>query len=93
MTPWMFVIHAANFAWPALAVAALLVPGVVGWRGLALWGRAARRFWQAWVTLFALGLVVLAAGLVYSGRDGKMMTYAALVVVTGTAAAWLRSRS
>ena len=42
--------------------------------------------------LCGLGVVVLAAGLAYWGRDGKMLTYAALVLVVGTAAAWLQSR-
>jgi len=44
------------------------------------------------MVLCGLGVAVLAAGLAYWGRDGKMLTYAALVLVVGTAAAWLQSR-
>ncbi len=92
MHPWAFLVHLGNFVWPAVALATLLVPGVVGWRGLALRGSAARRLWRAWMVLCGLGVAVLAAGLAYWGRDGKMLTYAALVLVVGTAAAWLQSR-
>ncbi len=35
-------------------------------------------------------LLVLLAGLVIFGRDGKMLTYTALVVVMGTLAWWNR---
>ena len=48
MHPWAFLVHLGNFVWPAVALATLLVPGVVGWRGLALRGSAARRLWRAW---------------------------------------------
>jgi hypothetical protein len=40
--------------------------------------------WLRWVILFAVGVAVLAAGLVLWGRDGKMLTYAALVVACAT---------
>lgn len=42
--------------------------------------------------LVVAGVVVLLAGLVYFGRDGKIATYAALVVVQGTLAWWLHRR-
>jgi hypothetical protein len=35
---------------------------------------------------------VLLAGLVFFGRDGKMATYAALVLVQGTLGWWMRRR-
>ena len=38
------------------------------------------------------GSLVLLTGLVIFGRDGKMLTYAALVVVLGTLAWWNRRR-
>ena len=37
-----------------------------------------------------LGIVVLAMGLVLSGQDGRMMTYAALVLALGSCQ-WLMS--
>ena len=42
--------------------------------------------------LFAAGVVVLLAGLVVFGRDARMPTYAALVLVQGSLAWWLRGR-
>ena len=83
------VLHLANFVAPALAVAALLAlmswatrPGV-RWSALA-WRHARRLF--AWAALG--GVLALALGLVYFGRDGKMATYGLLVLVTGTLAFW-----
>ena len=40
--------------------------------------------------LIAAGVVVLVAGLVVFGRDGRMLTYAALVLAQGSLAWWLR---
>jgi hypothetical protein len=77
--------HALNFFAPALGVAALAASAAkllwrhelatVRWHRLALWGAAA-------------GMVALIGGLVAFGRDGKMATYAALVVATALAL-WL----
>lgn len=86
-----FFTHVVNFVLPALVVAGLLAPCVVGWRGLRLTGPQGRRLWHTWAWLSVAGVVVLAAGLVGLGRDGKMLTYAALVLVQGTVA-WWRSR-
>ena len=87
-----FLIHVMNFVLPAMAVAGLLTPGVVGWSGLRLVGLPGRRLWWTWALLSLVGVVVLAAGLVGLGRDGKMVTYAALVFVQGTVAWWRSSR-
>ena len=49
---------------------------------------AMRRGSGRWVSLalnFGVGCAVLAAGLWYFGRDGKMVTYAALVLVMASA--------
>ena len=68
---------------PALGVAVLL------WLGL-LWRRGRRQsggqpgHQLGWLVL--LGVAVLLAGLAYFGRDGKMATYAALVLAQGTLA-------
>ncbi|MBD3893967.1 hypothetical protein [Hydrogenophaga sp.] len=42
------------------------------------------------LTLAGAGVLVLLAGLIFFGRDGKMATYTALVLVQGTLAWWLR---
>jgi hypothetical protein len=48
----------------------------VPWHGLVLWAAGA-------------GAVVLIAGLVVFGRDGKMVTYAALVAASALALWWV----
>ncbi|MDP3227357.1 MAG: hypothetical protein Q8N13_05215 [Acidovorax sp.] len=73
--------HLLNFVAPAAAMALLLglsgrifgskTPMALGW-----WARVA--------IVFAMGVAVLAAGIVVWGRDGKMLTYAALVVACAT---------
>lgn len=77
--------HLLNFFAPALfvgssaAAAAKLLwrreLAAVGWRRLATWGSGA-------------GALVLVAGLVGFGRDGKMATYAAMVLATAAALWW-----
>lgn len=83
MTFLSAIFHLIGLLAPALVVAFLL------WLGL-LWRRgrdqpAGQPGWQlGWLSL--LGVAVLLAGLVYFGRDGKMVTYAALVLAQGTLA-------
>jgi len=89
----IWVLHLANFIAPALGVTALLA--LVSW-----WLRPGARLsdpaWRharglfAWV--LAGGVLALLAGLVFFGRDGKMATYAALVVVAGSVAWWQHGR-
>jgi hypothetical protein len=85
MGPLDAIWHALNFFAPALGVAVLAAAAAkllwrrelagVAWHRLALWG-----------TL--VGAVVLVGGLVAFGRDGKIATYGALVVVTALALWW-----
>ena len=82
------LLHALSFAAPALAVALLLA--VLGrW----LLPKGAER--PGWLGLFALnfvaGLAVLGLGLWYFGHDGKMATYAALVLAMASCQ-WLAGR-
>lgn len=84
---WGWLLHLGNFALPALGLATLLAPAVAGWRGLT-----PQRLWQAWWPLAGAGLLVLVAGLVGLGRDGRMATYAALVLVAASLACWLQGR-
>lgn len=88
MDPLLALWHLLNFTAPALGLAALL--------GVALWLQAPRRgmdaAWRSTGWLAGSGVLVLVAGLAFFGRDGKMATYAALVVVMGSVA-WWRARS
>ncbi len=77
--------HLLSFALPALGVGAIvalaarwMLPQRPGW-------------WRSFVLNSAVGLAVLAAGLWYFGRDGKMATYLALVAVVATTQ-WLAGR-
>jgi len=85
--------HLFNFFLPALGMAALLAPALVWGQGLG--SRRGGR-WKSlllgWLALSALGALVLLAGLWWHGRDGRMATYAALVVALGSAVAYWRSR-
>jgi hypothetical protein len=81
--------HIANFLAPAIVMALLL------WGMPRLKPSCRRGRWSAGRELLALGVVgavVLVAGLVALGRDGKMLTYAALVVTQGSLAWWARRR-
>ena len=81
MGPLDIVNHLLNFVAPAAAVALVLVlgGGLIGSRSpLAL------AWWLRLGIVFAVGVAVLAAGLVVWGRDGKMLTYAALVLACAT---------
>jgi hypothetical protein len=77
--------HLANLFLPALLLAALAA-------GLAklLWRRElARVRWGALAgAAAAAGCVVTLAGLLVFGRDGRMATYAALVVACAAALWW-----
>lgn len=76
MGPVDVLLHLLGFAAPALALAALLVLA-----GPVLLRRPRRLAW--WVQLAlngAVGIAVLALGLWHFGVDGKMATYAGLVV-------------
>ena len=81
-------IHLLSFAAPAVGVA-LLLAGAGRWVG----GPEARRhpWWVAFLVDFVAGLAVLVAGLWLFDRDGKMATYALLVLVVATVQ-WLLGR-
>ena len=87
MTFFALLNHVLGLLLPAVGVAAvlMLVP--------RLWPRARKGRWgwkseSAW--LAGSGVLVLVGGLVLFGRDGKMLTYTALVMVVGTLAWWNR---
>ncbi len=83
MTFFSAIFHLLGLLAPALGV------GVLLWLGL-LWRRDRRKSGGkpgrqlGWLVL--LGVAVLLAGLAFLGRDGKMATYAALVLAQGSLA-------
>lgn len=88
MGPLDLADHLLSFAAPAFAVALLVTlaaPLVLprGPRSLGWWARLAINF--------AAGLAALAGGLWYFGNDGKMVTYAAVVLAVATSQ-WLTGR-
>ncbi len=77
MDPLSAANHLFNLLLPALAVAVLLVLGCK----LFMRKRAAARGLLAQVAInFVVGCALIVVGLVWLGRDGKMLTYAALVL-------------
>jgi len=77
--------HLGGFVAPAALVSLLLWPGVA-------FRRRGRARWSALGWLGLAGVLVLLAGLIWFGRDGRMATYAAMVVVQGTLVWWWRGR-
>ncbi|HEX5804794.1 MAG TPA: hypothetical protein VFY31_00430 [Macromonas sp.] len=92
MAIWAFFLHLANFVWPAVTVAGLLACAVLLRQGGRKGQPLQARFGRVWGGLALAGVAVLLAGLVVFNHDGKMLTYAALVLVQGTLAAWWRQR-
>ncbi|SEA92659.1 hypothetical protein [Variovorax sp. YR216] len=81
MDPLDFINHLLNFMAPAFAVGFLCeLLGRVGQRP------AGKRiaWWVQGAINFGVGVAVLSAGLIVFGQDGRMATYAALVVACGT---------
>jgi hypothetical protein len=71
------LIHLFNFVLPALAVGSLLAALVP----LLMKKLRPHHSWLTQTAInFASGLLVLLAGLVVFGRDGKMATYAAMML-------------
>ena len=88
MGPLDILNHLFNFVAPAAAMALVLALSrrLVGSKtplALSWWAHAA--------AIFMVGVAVLAAGLVLLGRDGRMLTYAALVLACASCQ-WLLVR-
>lgn len=80
MTFYLLANHLLNFVLPAAAVALLLVLSSRVFGGLFRSKNPMVATWWAQVAIvFAANVVVLVAGLVFFGHDGKMLTYAAMV--------------
>lgn len=85
MGPLDVIWHLLNFLAPAFGVGL-----TAAWLSKLIWRRELRNV--AWPALAAravmAGVAVLVAGLALSGRDGRMLTYAALVLVTAVVLWW-----
>jgi hypothetical protein len=88
LDPLAFLIHLLSFAAPALVVAFLVTCAA----RLILPAGATLRWWPSFAINALAGLAILGAGLWFYGRDGKMMTYAALVVGVASCQ-WLIGRA
>jgi hypothetical protein len=89
MGPFDFALHLLSFAAPAFVLA---LATALGARAFGIGGAAGRSWKAAFALNFIAGVVVLAAGLWWFGRDGKMATYAALAIAIGTTQ-WLAARA
>jgi branched-subunit amino acid transport protein len=84
-----WTMHLLNFVAPALALALVLPLGA----RLLVSKAASAQSWLAQIAIdFIAGVAVLLGGLWWWGRDGKMATYCALVVVMASCQ-WALSRS
>lgn len=80
--------HLAGFAAPALVLAPLVVLAA----RLSAGQRGRKHSWAVELALnLAVCLTVLAAGLIWTGHDGRMATYAALALASASAQ-WLLER-
>ncbi len=80
-------IHLLNLAFPAgLTTVCLVMLTPI----LVQKPRSAYRFWLQALIIFAVGLISLVAGLLFWGQDGKMWTYAGMVLAMGLSqATWV----
>jgi len=81
MSAFQLFNHLFNFVLPALALAVVLALGA---RVLMKKGAGAPGLWGQVAINFVAGVVALMGGLVVTGRDGRIGTYAVMVVVCGT---------
>lgn len=84
-----FVWHVLNFLAPALVVAALTALAA---RWLEPSRRAERPWWQVAFAGAVAGWLVQAIGVVLSGSDGRMATYAAMLVAVAATQWWISFR-
>ena len=81
MTAYLLTDHILNFIAPAAMVALLLVlSSRIFSRFLVSKRPVAQSIWEQAATIFIVNVLALAAGLVFFGNDGKMATYAAMVL-------------
>lgn len=89
MTAYLLTDHILNFIAPAAVVALLLVLLSRIFKRFLVSKRAVdQSIWAQAAIIFMVNVLVLAAGLVFFGNDGKMATYAAMVL-SAAACQWV----
>ncbi len=89
MGPLDLLNHLLNFVAPALALGA----GLAYLAPVFIKNKAAARTRAAQFAInIVVGALALLAGLVFFGRDGKMLSYAALVLATASSQWWAMRR-
>ena len=92
MTEYLLTDHILNFFAPAGVVALLLVlPSRLLKRYLVSKTPIVQSIWAQIAIIFIVNILILTAGLVAFGNDGKMATYAALLVGSAVAQ-WILAR-
>jgi hypothetical protein len=86
--PIDFSIHLLSFFAPAFVVAILVA---LAGRVVLPHNKPPARWWLPFVLNFLAGAAALVGGLVLFGRDGKMLTYAAMLVCIASTQ-WLGAR-
>ena len=90
MTAYLLANHLLNFIAPAVFMAVLLVVSSRLFAGLFGLKRPLTHSWRAQLAInFVVGVMVLVAGLVLLGRDGKMLTYLLLALAMAASQWWL----
>ncbi len=85
MSVWLASLHFLNFLAPAAGLGLCLALCESFFRRKRPWTLTVL---GAGLIYFLAGVGVSMLGLAFWGRDGKLATYVALVLVTGTLAAW-----
>jgi hypothetical protein len=89
MTAYLLTNHLFNFMAPAAMLAVLLVGLSRLFFSIFKSKRPFSHTWWAEIAInFVVGVLVLAAGLVLLGRDGRMLTYVALVLAMALSQGW-----
>lgn len=90
MSAYLLINHLLNFIVPAALLALLLVFLPRLFFGFFRSKRLFAQYWWVQAAInFLVGVLVLVAGLVLLGRDGRLLTYVALVLATATSQWWL----
>ena len=83
MTAYLLTDHILNFIAPAVVMALLLVLfSCVFGRFLISKKPIVQSIWSQAAIVFIVNVIILAAGLVFFGNDGKVATYVAMVLAS-----------
>ena len=92
MTAYLLLDHILNFIAPAAIVALMLVLAARIFNQFLASNRSfVQSIWAQLATVFIVNVFVFVAGLVFFSNDGKMATYAAMVV-TAALSQWVMFR-